>query len=109
MIFKCPSCRGEVDLPAKGVSGLPQDKNLTDVANKVRLRLAGRRVCQTCHCNEVVSTCFHCDCSWCVDCGQHHKNQVIKDIKKVKNHLNHAKENLFSGNDVDEVRNKDLF
>ena len=103
MHFTCPSCRGSVVLPPRGVLDLPQNTLVTEAAEKVRLRLAGRLECQLCCCEEDVYTCKHCDQTWCRDCGAQHKIRLFKDLKKLQNHMSNTRNALYNGEDVKEV------
>ncbi|KAK3868068.1 hypothetical protein Pcinc_026517 [Petrolisthes cinctipes] len=109
-LFSCPSCRGEVLVPAAGVAALPDNPRLARTATRLRqLRLTGQALrCGGCGGREGVATCGHCKVAWCGKCGDTHVLQVQQDIRNLREQLSSARLNLHNTNTNDQEHMRTL-
>ncbi|KAK4306586.1 hypothetical protein Pmani_021593 [Petrolisthes manimaculis] len=109
-LFSCPSCRGEVLVPAAGVAALPDNPRLARTATRLRqLRLTGQALsCGGCGGREGVVTCGHCKVAWCGKCGDTHVLQVQQDIRNLREQLSSARLTLHHTNTNDQEHMRTL-
>lgn len=88
--FCCPTCRGDVQVPAGGLVALPSNTRLKRGANILRRRREtepSASTCTSCGTDRDVMTCGHCSEGWCQACGATHVRQVQHDIAELRTRL----------------------